>query len=82
MKKILLFIFLLTGIISSNAQSMFFPEAWTGRWKGNLSIFTKEGTVSTVEMNIVLEKTSTPNNYLQAGRKRRCTQLHINQRHF
>jgi hypothetical protein len=63
MKKILLFIFLLTGIISSNAQSMFFPEAWTGRWKGNLSIFTKEGTVSTVEMNIVLEKTSTPNNY-------------------
>lgn len=51
------------GFYTAHAQSMYFPDAWTGRWKGTLNIFTKSGSSTRLEMNIVLEKTAQPNQY-------------------
>ena len=63
MKKIFFILFLSMSVCAAHAQSVYFPDAWTGRWKGTLNIFTRGGSTTSLEMNIVLEKTAQPNQY-------------------
>jgi hypothetical protein len=63
MKKIFLILFLSLCLSQANAQSMFFPKNWLGRWKGTLNAYTTGGNLQSVETQLILEAGKKTNEY-------------------
>lgn len=63
LKKLFFILLLILPFNALLAQSLFFPKTWLGQWKGNLQVATNNGSVSSVEMQLILEPTKKANQY-------------------
>ena len=57
--KLLIPIFLMVGQLLGQIESdsLAFPESWIGDWKGELEIFTTQGEVQSVSMQVKIHST-------------------------